>query len=553
MAKGLIVPVVSKFDNKGVKQAQSSFKKLGKDLFDFKNIAKGALSAVSASAALAFGKNAIQAALEDQKAIASLGKTLENVGAGFAKVSVNDFVNKLQLATGVSENQLRPALQQLVTITGDVYKSQDLLKVALDISAGTTKDLDSVTTALSKAYMGNNTALLKLGVSIDKNKLKTMSFNEVVNSLSTTYKGQAATAADTYAGKLQILNIAAGEAKETIGTGLVDALTLLSSNGKTNIEDTTKAMDDFATSTADAFRGVGDLTKGLFDTSTVGGKLLTSLFRPSPLLQYIINRGKKVREAAIPQVAGGERDYKSDNEGAYKLNLKLAEEAKAKARLAALNKASNKDTKTAIQLIAEKKAKEAGVSVTQDIASIELYAAAQLQLKAKAEARTKAEQDAAQASVDALRAYQNGFDLAIQNAAKNQDALASPFNAANTAALVLKGTLDDISKKITDTGSLNVSKIATNAPKVQAQPAPSLPAPGVSSQPIVLPPPSPTLDSVSMAPSYRSGGTESAVSNVTVNVQGTVVTQDELVNAVMAGANAKLRAGAKFFANAAVG
>lgn len=551
MSKGLIVPVVSKFDNKGVKQAQSSFKKLGKDLFDFKSIAKGALSAFSVSAGLAFGKSAIQAALEDQKAIASLGQTLKNVGAEFAKVSVNDFVNKLQLATGVAEDQLRPALQQLITVTGDVYRSQDLLKVALDISAGTTKDVATVTGALSKAYLGNNTALSKLGVAIDKNKLKTMSFDSVVKELSATYRGQAATAAQTYAGKLQIIDIAAGEAKETIGTGLVDALMLLSSSGTGNINDVTNAMDNFATSTADAFRGVADLTKGLFDTKTVGGQILTKLFQPSPLLQYLINRGKKVRESQTPQVKGGERDYKADNEGAYKLNLKLAEEAKAKARIAALNKGANKDTKTAIQLIAEKKAKEAGFTVTTDIDSINAVAAANLQLKARAEARTQAERDAAQANLDAMKAYQNGFDLALQNAIKNNQTLATPFNNATTSALTLGRTIDDIAKKIADSGSLDVSKIGTGAPKVESKPAPVIPDAPVIPAPQTLPPSSPTLDSI--APSYRAGGTESAVQNIQVTVQGSVVTEQELVGSIMGAMNNKLRAGAKFFASAAAG
>lgn len=537
MAKGLIVPVVSRFDNKGVKQAQSSFKKLGKDLFDFKNIAKGALSAFSVSAGLAFGKSAIQAALEDQKAVASLGQTLKNVGAEFAKVSVNDFVNKLQLATGVSENQLRPALQQLITVTGDVYKSQDVLKVALDISAGTTKDLESVTAALSKAYMGNNTALLKLGVSIDKSKLKTMSFNDVVASLSNTYKGQASVAADTYAGKLQILNVAANEAKETIGTGLVDAIALFSSSGTANINNVTGAMDTFSTATADAFRGIADIVKGWFDTETVGGKLMTALFSPTPLDMYLIKRGKKIRESQIPQIKGGERDYKSDIEGAYKLNLKLAEEAKAKARLAALNKAANKDTKTAIQLIAEKKAKEAGVSVTQDIASIELYAAAQLQLKAQAEARSKAEQDAIQANIDAIKAYQNGFDLAIQNAIKNSQTLANPFTIANTAALALGGTLDMIAGKISSTGLPDVGKVVT----------PQTP-------PIVLPTQTPTIDST-FGVSTGGTGTSAPIpaQQINVTVQGSVVSEQELVGTIMGAMNNKLRAGAKFFANAAAG
>ncbi len=141
-----------------------------------------------------------------------------------AVISTAGFITNLQNTTGVLDDQLRPAFTSLVNATLDAKKAQTLLSVALDTSAGTGKDLASVTAALSKAALGQNTALLRLGVGLTSTEAKTMDLDDIVEFLSKRFDGQAALAADSFAGKMDILKAKTEDAKEMIGGALVGAL-----------------------------------------------------------------------------------------------------------------------------------------------------------------------------------------------------------------------------------------------------------------------------------------------------------------------------------------
>jgi hypothetical protein len=126
-------------------------------------------------------------------------------------------------------------LQQLITVTGDVALSQNALEIAMDVSAGTGRDLSSVTQALAKAYGGQTTALQRLGVGLDQSVLKSKDMDAITAALSAKFEGQAAAAADTYGGQLRRVQAAADEAQETIGYALLNALDDVSqSMGGTN-------------------------------------------------------------------------------------------------------------------------------------------------------------------------------------------------------------------------------------------------------------------------------------------------------------------------------
>jgi hypothetical protein len=130
----------------------------------------------------------------------------------------------MSLATGVADDELRPALGRLVRSTGDITKAQDLLSTALDISAATGKPVEAIANSLAKAYDGNTAALGKLGVGLSTAELKTMSFEQVQGRLTELFGGAAAANADTYAGKIARVQVAFDEAKETLGTALLPIL-----------------------------------------------------------------------------------------------------------------------------------------------------------------------------------------------------------------------------------------------------------------------------------------------------------------------------------------
>jgi len=185
-----------------------------------------AAAAAAGAAAIAIGIEGVKAAIEDEKAQTQLALALENAtGATQAQIkATEDSILQMSLATGVADDELRPALGRLVRSTGDITKAQDLLATALDISAATGKPVEAVANSLSKAYDGNTAALGKLGVGLSTAELKTMSFDQVQTKLSELFGGAAAANAETYAGKIARVQIAFDEAKETLGTALLPIL-----------------------------------------------------------------------------------------------------------------------------------------------------------------------------------------------------------------------------------------------------------------------------------------------------------------------------------------
>jgi hypothetical protein len=185
-----------------------------------------AAAAAAGAAAIAIGIEGVKAAIADEKAQTQLALALENAtGATQAQIkATEDSILQMSLATGVADDELRPALGRLVRSTGDITKAQDLLSTALDISAATGKPVEAIANSLAKAYDGNTAALGKLGVGLSTAELKTMSFEQVQGRLTELFGGAAARNADTYAGQIARVQVAFDEAKETLGTALLPIL-----------------------------------------------------------------------------------------------------------------------------------------------------------------------------------------------------------------------------------------------------------------------------------------------------------------------------------------
>lgn len=178
----------------------------------------------AAGMAVKLGVDGVQAAIADEAAAAKLGQTLQNLGLAHEQTGVEAYIDKMQRATGVADDQLRPAYTRLVTSLGDTQRANDALALALDVSAGTGKSLETVVAALGKAYDGNAGALGRLGTGLDKALLKSGDMDAITKKLSETYAGQAATAADTWAGKVSRVSVAFDELKEAFGQGFLDAI-----------------------------------------------------------------------------------------------------------------------------------------------------------------------------------------------------------------------------------------------------------------------------------------------------------------------------------------
>lgn len=218
------LPIISEWNPAGIDKAINDFKKLEttgqKASFAIKKAAVPAGLALAAIGAVAF--DAVKAFAEDDAAAQKLATTLTNVtGATDSQVkSVEDFISKTSVAAAVADDELRPALDSLVRGTGDITKAQELMGLALDVSAGTGKDLGAVSDALSKAFNGNFGALKKLDPALATLIEDGASADEVFAAMGETFSGQASTAANTTQGKMKNLGIQMGELKESIGAAV---------------------------------------------------------------------------------------------------------------------------------------------------------------------------------------------------------------------------------------------------------------------------------------------------------------------------------------------
>jgi hypothetical protein len=252
----IIASIISTFDPRGLNNAKKSFSALTdsnvsgakKQQIAMKLLGGAFATAGVAAGAFAakLGVDAVRAAIADEKSVANLNRTLKNLGQGFQQTQIEDFVTQMQFATGVSDSALRPAMNQLLLSTNDVAKSQRMLELALNISASTGKDLEAVTIALSKASMGNFTALTRLGVPLDKTIIKNKDLEATLSSLETQFQGASAAAASTMGGQLSILTERIGEAQEAVGYDLILALQLASNemDGVGGVADSITNMGD---------------------------------------------------------------------------------------------------------------------------------------------------------------------------------------------------------------------------------------------------------------------------------------------------------------------
>lgn len=350
------VRIYGEFQKKGFKEAEKATSGLEKS---FKSLGKTLVGLFSAQQVVNFGRASIKAFSDDEKAASRLTQTVTNLGLAFEDTRVTKFISDLEATSGVLDDQLRPAFQSLLTTTGSVTKSQELLGLALDVSAGSGVDVVTVAGDLSKAYTGNTKSLAKYNTGLSRAELQTSSFADIQTLLSKQFAGQNAAYLDTYAGKVAILNVAYANMQETIGKGLVDAFQILASNN--GIGGGVTAMDSFGNAVADTTRGIATLVAAFKDLNSYGSTALDLLRNIDPFnpigsaFGYMRNIGKpKPAPFKTPMTISGSTDAQTKIDAARK--KAETDAAKRAKELLALTK---KQVKTQADLA--KKKKEEGI------------------------------------------------------------------------------------------------------------------------------------------------------------------------------------------------
>ena len=261
--------------NKSLKTATKDVDTFGDKISKTGKMIGAAFVAAAAAAgayAVKIGIEGVKAAIEDEKAQTQLALALENAtGATKGQIAATEqSILQMSLATGVADDQLRPALGRLVRSTGDITKAQDLLAIALDVSTATGKPLETVAAALSKGFDGNTAALGKLGIGLSSTELKTMKFTDVQDKLTELFGGAAARNAETYSGRIARMQVAFDEAKETLGFALLPILQKF-------IDFINRYALPIITSFSDAFSGKEN---GLGGVISQVGQTISNVFTP---------------------------------------------------------------------------------------------------------------------------------------------------------------------------------------------------------------------------------------------------------------------------------
>ena len=240
----LVVSAVAKWNGSALKKGERQLTQFQKTT---NLLAKSFAAAFAVRQITQFGKASVQAFMADEKAAKSLSLALQNTGNGFATIATEGFISRMQDTYKVLDDDLRPAFQTLLTATGSITKAQEGLQLALDVSAGTTKDLAAVSQALARGYAGNTQGLSRLNAGLDKAILKTGDMEQITARLTSKFGGQAIGVLNTYAGQMAALGVAAANAQEIIGKGLLDSLNAIGGGStQSGITKTTGLMENLA-------------------------------------------------------------------------------------------------------------------------------------------------------------------------------------------------------------------------------------------------------------------------------------------------------------------
>lgn len=281
----------------------------------------------SAAAVGRFAASSIRAFAAEERQIASLTATVKSLGLAFQSDTVNQYIENLERLTGIARDELQPAFQKLLTQTGSVAKSQEILGAAIKVSFSGLMSTEEAANALTQAYVGNVKGLKQFNLGLTNTELAAMSFDQILSKVEATYKNQFKAAMENTETKLNKVKVAADNAKESIGEGLLKAMSDLAGNG--DIDKANSKLEKFG-------QILGQLIGNAFNPVKVGDFYLPipNLMAKAPQKNTIGNPALWRRQNAI-------------------INKKAAEEA------AKLKKIEDTKLATLRKQTAEKKAQAA--------------------------------------------------------------------------------------------------------------------------------------------------------------------------------------------------
>jgi hypothetical protein len=503
------IKIGSKADTRGFKKAESAAAKLNKTLRNL-GLALGTTALVS------YGKASVKAFAADEAAARRLATAVDNLGLSFSQSRVTEFIKNLETSSAIADDVLRPAFQALLTTTGSLTKSQELLNNAIQISRASGIDLATVSQDLANGYVGITRGLKKYNTGLTQAELKSKSFADILGIMLVKSAGSANAYLETTQYKLDALTLAGNNAKETIGAGLVDAFARIAGGSETSdavkaIDNIAKAINGVTAATGFLVGGLVKLYKGLDFLTTFGG-----LTGANGSLVGILEGKPSTNRSKSP--AGT----------AARTAQQRAAETAAAARAKELAGLTKKQVASQKALTAEQKKQNAlkKAGTVFDLEQIQLVAALKGKLSDNEKLRVEA-QLALLNGNEAVATKLTNQILAAQDASGNLAKFLAALPNAKNPFEYLDAYLSYLANK--------AAAIITNQPVPSSPSAGSTTVPTIPSTNVPAMPSDGTISyNQSTGLTYNPNANNAPVINVTV--QGNVIREQELINQVLAGA-----------------
>lgn len=537
----IVIDIASEFTGKkGFDQAGKSTNALEKSV---NKLGKRLISLYAAKKVIQFAGETAKAFAQDEAAAQRLSTAVGNLGLGFEDLKIKQFIDSLESSSAVIDDKLRPAMQALILQTGSFAKAQELLKLAIDVSAGSGIELETVANDLAQAYVGNTKGLKKYYLGLTQAELKASSFLDIQTKLNKQFSGANAYYLNTYAGKMDQLAVGADKAKEIIGKGLIDALEILGGDG--GIETVVNGMKKLA-----------EYASNFMKSFAIGLRIFKDIFTLNFADLKEVNQ-------IIDKLQRGPQQYGGVYADIYKSQVVAAEKAAEKAALAKIkaDKLAAAAKVKADKQAADNAAKLAKAGAMFDIDKIQIEAA--LKGKISDDEKLRLELQRAILNEDAtladslqkkLEASQRAT-AALQGEINGIKPLADPFAAWLTTLEGIALTLAAISKMPTSsvggTAKINIPPTGEGSVQITVEPPPEkkkTPSELPKLEDLVqLPPEVPPTNNPFAGLGGNTGGfgfslpsylqstipqSQPAPVTVIVNNNGTTIMQDEFVAAV---------------------
>ena len=458
----------------------------------------------------AYGKASVKAFTQDQVAATRLATAVDNLGLSFSQTRVADFISNLEKTSGILDDSLRPAFQALLTTTGSLTKSQELLNNAIQISRASGVDLATVSQDLANGYIGITKGLKKYNTGLTQAELKSKSFNEVLGIMLAKSAGAAEAYLTTTSYKLDVLNVAAANAQETIGKGLVDAFAKIA--GGKDAKDAAVAIDNIAKAVSKLIVAFGTAIGAIEKFR----KAYTNFLAGGNVDELLANKPTTTNRSSSP--AGTYKRIKQQKEAE-------AAAAKRAKELAALQ---SKQVKASKALTAEQKKQAAlkKAGTVFDLEQIQLVAALKGKLSEDEKLRVEAQLALLNGNVEVAKKLTDQI-LAAQDSSGNLAKFLAALPDARNPFQYLDAYLSFLANKA---AAIVTNNTVPTAPNGNTQVAPTIPDTNVPSYP--------SDNMITYNPktglNYNPNATSSpTVINVTV--QGSVIKEQELIAQIQNG------------------